>query len=104
MMLTSIAALALSASASVSPVSHLMHKHPALIDTRVSVTLHNHASMFQDVQVAGRIYTIPAKQGIVVKAPVGTTIYAASSTGELHRGQVVMQLDATENQKVIELK
>jgi hypothetical protein len=99
-----LAAVALSASAAISPFSHLMHKHPTLIDNRVSVTLHNRASIFQDVKVDGHRYTVPGHRGIVVKAPIGTVVYADSSTGELRRGDKVVELSESLNEQTVDLK
>jgi hypothetical protein len=106
MIYTSLAVLALSASTAVSPLSKLVHLHPhgAQPDTRVSLTIRNEAPVFQDVNIDGRSYTIGSKQGITIKAPAGTVVYAASSTGLLHRGEVVAQLSAQLNQKDIVLK
>jgi len=104
MMFMPLAALALSASAAASPFTHLVHKHPHLRDTRVSITLRNLSPMFRDVQIDGHVYTIQANDALLVKGPAGTAIYAAGPIGELRRGQVVTQLDAAHNQAVVELK
>jgi hypothetical protein len=106
MIYTSLAVLALSASAAVSPLSKLVHLHPhsAQMDTRVSVTLHNDAPVFQDVKIDGHSYTVWAHQGLIVKAPAGTVVYADSSTGAHHRGDVLVTLTAQVNQQSIDLK
>jgi len=104
-MYTSLAVFALSASAAVSPLSKLVHLHPhAQADTRISITLVNKAPMFQDVKVDGHIYTVLSNRALNIKAPAGTVIYADSSTGTHHRGEVIAELDPTLNKKAIELK
>jgi len=106
MIYTSLAVLALSASAAVSPLSKLVHLHPhsAQPDTRVSVTLHNDAPMFQDVKVDGHTYTVWSKQGLTIKAPAGTVVYADSSTGSHRRGEVLVTLTAQVDHQSIDLK
>ena len=106
MIYTSLAVLALSASAAVSPLSKLVHLHPRNTqpDTRVIVTLHNDSSIFQDIKIDGHTYTIRSHQGLVIKAPAGTKVFAESSTGGLHRGDLVVELDAQLDQKRITLK
>ena len=103
MVYTSLAVLALSASSALSPISKLvhLHRHPAM-DGRVSVTLLNASRIFQDVKVAGHRYTILPNHQLQVKAPVGTDIVAASSTGGLHEGEVVVSLTVKlQNQSIV---
>ena len=104
MIYTSLAVLALSASAAASPLSHFVHMHPhaAAGDARVTLTLRNTASIFQDVKVAGHSYTVQPNRSLTIKAPAGTVVYADSSTGAHHRGEVIAQLDAEANQKSVD--
>jgi hypothetical protein len=106
MIYTSLAVLALSASAAVSPLSKMVHMHPhsAQPDTRISLTIANKAIRFQDIKVDGRSYTVQAHQSLLVKAPAGTIIYADSSYGPLHRGDVIAQLMPQSDQQTIVLK
>jgi hypothetical protein len=106
MIYTSLAVLALSASTVVSSLPKLVHFHPhaAQPDTRIRLTLHNDATIFQDVKVAGRSYTIKAHQGLTIKAPAGTVIYSDSNTGTHHRGEAIAQLGPELNNQAIDLK
>jgi hypothetical protein len=106
MIYTSLAVLALSATAAAPQFGKLVHLHPhaAQNDTRVSLTIHNDASMFQDVKIDGHTYTVEANKGITVKAPIGTLVYVASSTGEHHRGDVLVQMTAQLDQKSIDIR
>jgi hypothetical protein len=106
MIYTSLALLALSASTTVSPLSKLVHFHPhsAQPDTRISVILHNDSPIFQDVKVDGRSYTILAHQGLVVKAPAGTIIYADSATGTYRRGEEIAEVRPSLNSRSIHLQ
>jgi hypothetical protein len=106
MIYTSLAVLALSASTAVSPLSKVVHFHPhsAQPDTRITVTLHNNAPMFQDVKVDGHSYTIGAHQGIHIKAPAGTVVYADSTTGKHHRGDVLLEVSSQVENTTLDLK
>ena len=104
MIYTSLAVLALSASAAVSPFSNLIHLHPhaASADTRVSVTLVNDSNAFRDVKVAGQVYTVLSHRAITIKAPIGTVVYAASKTLSYKRGDVMMEVNPKlDKQKIV---
>jgi hypothetical protein len=106
MIYTSLAVLALSATAVAPQFGRLVHLHPnaSQADTRVSLTIHNDSSLFQDVRIDGHTYTVGANRGITVKAPVGTVVYVASSTGEHCRGDVLVQMTAQLDQKSIDIR
>jgi hypothetical protein len=106
MIYTSLAVLALSASTAVSPLPKLVHFHPhaAQPDTRISLTLHNASPIFQDIKVAGRSYTILAHQGLNIKAPAGTVIYADSATSTHRRGDVLLEVSSQVQNEKIDLK
>lgn len=53
-------------------------------DTRISVSFHNVGPIFEDVSVAGRVYTVKANGWLQIKAPSGTAV-VAESTGSGHR-------------------
>jgi len=105
MIYSSLAVLALSASALVNPFSNLVHLHPrhAQPDTRVSIVLRNQAVGFRDVKIGGHTYTILASHSITVKAPVGTVVYAASAAAGYHRGDAIVEVTPQINNKVIAL-
>ncbi len=94
MILSSLAVLALSASAAVNPFTHLFHMHPkaAQIDNRVSVQIYNSGISFRDVKVGGQIYTIEAHHGVVIKAPAGTVVYADSRMANYRRGDTIVEV------------
>ena len=56
------------------------------------VTLVNTGVTFMDVKVDGQIYTVQPHNLLTVKGPAGTVVYAASSFGRLHRGDVLLAL------------
>ena len=94
MIYTSLLAVAMSASAALSPLSNFIHLHPhaARPDSRVSVTLYNKANLFRDVQVDGKIYTVIPQHTIRIKAPAGTVVYAASRMRSHHRGDAILEV------------
>jgi hypothetical protein len=106
MIYTSLAVLAMSASAALSPLSKLVHLHARSVqpDKRISLILHNDLLTFQDIAINGRNYTIYSHHQLLVKAPVGTIIFAASSTGQHKRGEQIVEITAQQNDQLIDLK
>ena len=106
MIYSSLAVIAMSASAAINPFSNLVHMHPrsAQPDTRVSITLRNKAITFQDVKIGDQIYTVQANRTLNVKAPVGTVVYAASSTGTRHRGDAILEVTPALNNQIVNLR
>ncbi len=99
MIYTSLLAVAMSASAVVTPLSNFIHLHPhaAQPDTRISVTLYNNANLFRDVKVDGHIYTVTPQHSITIKAPAGTVVYADSRMYQHRRGDVLMEVTPQAN-------
>ena len=106
MIYSSIAVLAMSASALVNPLSNLVHMHPrpAQTDNRVSITLLNKSIGFQDVKIGDRTYTVLATHSLTIKAPVGTVVYAASSSLTHKLGESILEVTPDLNNKVVNLK
>ena len=104
-MYTSLAVLAMSASAALSPLSNLIHLHPhvAQADNRVRVTLINNALSFRDVKVGDKTYTVEPKHLLTIKAPEGTVVYAASRSTFHKRGDQLLEVTGKVNQQTIEL-
>jgi hypothetical protein len=61
-------------------------------DTRVFVTLVNTGVTFRDLKIDGHTYTLQPHDLLTVKGPAGTCVYAASSFGKYHRGDVMVAL------------
>jgi hypothetical protein len=100
MIYSSLAVLALSASAAVNPFTNLVHLHPkqAQTDTRVTVSLYNKGPMFCDVNT----YTVRSKGLLSIKAPAGTVIYADSRTMDHKRGDTILDITPNlNNQQVV---
>ncbi len=106
MIYTSLAVLAMSASAAVSPLSRLVHLHARSVqpDKRISLVLYNSSPNFQDVAINGRTYTINSHHDLLVTAPAGTMIFAASNTGQHHRGELISEMKVNRRAEKLELK
>jgi hypothetical protein len=94
-MLRLFALLTLSACsvASASAAVTIENVRPTHVkDHRVFVTLVNKGVMFRDVKIDGHTYTLQPHELLTVKGPVGTTVYAASSFGKIHRGDALVAL------------
>ena len=94
MIYSSLAVLALSASAAITPVSNPMNTHPksAAPDTRVNIVLHNTAVGFRDVRIGGQLYTVWPHKSLSIKAPAGTAIIAVSRTRSFHPGDEIVEI------------
>lgn len=94
MILSSLAVLALSASAAVPSLNNLVHLHPhtAPVDNRVVLTLCNTAHTFRDVKIDGEIYTVQPNQLLNLRAPEGTKVYAGSLSSHARRGDVLLEI------------
>jgi hypothetical protein len=105
MIYSSLAVLAMSASALVNPFSNLVHMHPrpAQPDTRVSVILQNKGFTFEDVKIGDKVYTVQASHTLSVKAPVGTVVYAASRTTNHRPGDAILELKPELNHQIVNL-
>ena len=105
MIYSSLAVIAMSASAALNPFSNLVHMHPrsAQPDHRVSVTLCNKGLSFEDVKIGDQVYTVQAKHTLTVTAPVGTVVYAASRTMTHRRGDAILEVKPELNNQIVNL-
>jgi len=87
-----ILAGAIAPAASASPIGRLFHLHPRAAqtrDTRISLQVYNKGFIFQDVKVAGKIYTVLPHQWLGIKAPAGTEVYTESTSFEHRKGDLL---------------
>ena len=104
MILSSLAMLALSASAAISPLNMVhLHPHVAQTDTRVRVEILNSGLTFRDVTVGEKTYTVEPQHALTIKAPAGTMVYAASRSSFHKRGDALLTLDPQMNKQVLKL-
>jgi hypothetical protein len=93
-----IAAAMAPINANAWPLGKAFHFHSSaehVQDARITVELINKGIIAQDVKVAGRIYTVMPHEGLTIKAPAGTSVYAASA-GMGHRSGDVLVAVAPE--------
>ena len=91
MLILSISAALLPAAAMGSPLHNPIHLHPRAPSdgNAVYVSVYNSSFSFRDLQIAGHVYTVRAHSWVTIKAPVGTTVYAASPGATYHRGDAM---------------
>lgn len=106
---SSLAILAIAAAmapvdANAWPLGKAFHLHSATQrpqDSRITVELINKGILSQDVKVDGRIYTVMPHEGLTIKAPPGTSVYAASM-GLGHRsGDLLVAVDPETKGRII---
>lgn len=73
-------------------------------DARVSFVIHNDSQLFHDVEIDGRNYTIPAHDGITVKALTGTVVLAGSRFGKYHPGDVLLTVTPALSDSKVDLQ
>ncbi len=76
------------------PHVHHVHATFAAADSRLTVTVRNEAEHFRDVRIAGHVYTVMPNHILIVTAPAGTLIYAASNMSPQHsKGSVLASVE-----------
>ena len=99
-----VAGAAAPATANAWPMGKLFHLHPGAgqaKDARICVQVHNNGYLSQDVKVDGVIYSVPASQSIMIKAPAGTQIYSASVGPGHLRGDLLYTVRADQKNAAI---
>ena len=106
MIYSSLAILAVAASAAIPPFGNLVHLHPhTQTDDRVQVTLVNHASLFRDVRIAGHTYTVNAGGAhLRQSARRHARLSRQLSLPITLRGEVLIALTPAVNEQTIEVK
>jgi len=92
MIYTTLAVLAMSASAAITPLRAHMHSHVKPVDHRISVTVYNNASNFRELTVNGKTYTVLPYEELAIKAPVGTQVLAGSIMPFHKVGDLVLEV------------
>ena len=84
MIYSSLAVLALSASAMVNPLTNLVHLHPwhaqpvIQPDTRISLKVYNRGTDLREVTIGGQLYAVRPHKTLSIKTQEGTLAYADS--------------------------
>jgi hypothetical protein len=89
-------------AASFGNIFHL-HPHPTVTtqDARISFTIFNNSYAYQEFKVNGVTYVVPSHYNLLVKAPTGTEVYAASKIGQHARGSLLFSVTPKLNEQQI---
>jgi hypothetical protein len=85
-------------SAHAWPLGRLFHLHPTATsakDTRISFDLFNKTGIIQDVDVAGRKYTLMPNSGLTITAPEGTQVVAETVSRGHNKGDVLFAVQSS---------
>ena len=91
-----VLAVGATASTSAYALPHFgIHRHPGAQqnDGRITIQVTNKAHFFRDIKVDGHVYTVLPDQLLTIKAPAGTAIYADSTGGLHHKGDLLFQVN-----------
>jgi len=89
--LTAAAALA-PTNASAAPLPNIFHSQfqpPTTRIARYTFTLLNNTYISQEFKINGKTHTVRPHYSLIVKAPAGTEVYAASKIGSHPRGSLL---------------
>jgi hypothetical protein len=89
-------------AASFGNIFHL-HTHPTVAQaTRYTFTIYNNTSAYQEFKVEGVTHVVPSHCSLLVTAPAGTEIYAASKMGNHARGSLLFSVTSQyDTQKIV---
>lgn len=93
--LASLVVLVAPTAANAWPFGKALHLHPRTAnekDARVTIHLFNKGDHFQEVSVAGRIYTVMQHEGLDITAPAGTDILAGTANVYHRKGDVLFSI------------
>jgi len=90
------------ACASAAPLRNLFHVHPRTTDSRICFVIYNGAYRDYAIRIAGKRYNLEPRHSLIVTAPVGTQIYAASDMRLVKNGSVLHEVTPRdESQRVV---
>jgi len=103
---TKILAMVLAATSVVTPAianaAPLFHLHPQTSESRISFVIYNQTYRDYSIRIAGRLYKVEQRRGLVVTAPVGTQIFAASDMRSAKNGSMLHEVTpADESHKIV---
>jgi hypothetical protein len=92
--------------ASAWPVGKLLHLHSNAVqvqDARITVQLYNRSGLIQQVKVSGSVYTLLPHDGLTIKAPEGTEVFAASKGFKHQKGELLFAVTSKLNLDTVNL-
>ena len=88
------------------PFGNAVHLHPRVAqtkDARITVYLFNKSYRFQEVNVAGHVYTVMPHDSIAIKAPVGTKVFNGTETIYHHKGDLLLDISPERNNRTVNI-
>jgi hypothetical protein len=68
-----------------------------------TLTINNNTGSRQELQVAGKTYSVPSRYNLIVTAVAGTGVDAASTIGSHPSGSLIHALTAQDNNNTLDL-
>jgi len=93
------------ATANARPLGKLLHMHPAAQeqDKRITSRLWDGTAFARQIVVAGCVHTLLPNDGVMIKAPAGTEVLAASDSYKHRKGDVLVEMTADRNNSTVTL-
>ncbi len=68
-----------------------------------TLTINNNTGSRQELQVAGKTYSVPARYNLIVTAVAGTGVYAAGTIGSHPSGSLIHALTPQDDNNTLDL-
>jgi hypothetical protein len=76
------------------PFGKPVHLHPSATQGLITVQLYNKSGLVQQIKVSGHVYTMLPHDGLTIKAPEGTEVFAASNGFKHRKGDLLFAVTA----------
>jgi hypothetical protein len=102
---TTLIALALTLVPILAPVAALAapNANAQQQQSVYTLTINNNTGSRQELQVAGKNYSVPARYNLIVTAVAGTGVYAASTIGSHPSGSLIHALTPQDDNNTLDL-
>jgi hypothetical protein len=104
---TTLFALALTLVPALAPVAALAAPAANAANTQqqsvYTLTINNNTGSRQELQVAGKVYSVPSRYNLIVTAVAGTGVYAASAISSHPIGSLIHALSPQDNNNTLDL-
>jgi hypothetical protein len=88
------------------PLGKFLHLYPVASqdqDARITIHLCNRSGLVQQIKVGGCVHTMLPNDSLMIKAPEGTEVFAASNGGKHRKGDILVAMTADRNYGVVTL-
>jgi hypothetical protein len=100
---TTLIALALTLVPALAPVAALAAPSVNAAQQQSVYTLTINTGSRQELQVAGKTYSVPARYNLIVTAVAGTGVYAASTIGSHPSGSLIHAVTPQDDNNTLDL-